>query len=388
MIHHSNRPSTRKVIRIMTLSLAAGMLLSACSSISGKRDEKLRILEMRENVPPPYVDPAVSSERPALGKRAADSHWETVKPPVMKIEPVQPVVVNRPPPPLPQVVVKPEPIVQPVPVKIVEQPRIPLQTKTHAPPPPLPDTSKVSPLKYTVKKGDTLWDIARSYGVTTKELAAENNLKTSDILKIDTVLVIPPGGKFVPLEKRPMIAAQPSPASGKARKITKMPIPQSGKHIVKKGDTLWDIGRIYGIDHKKIKQANNLKSDMLHPGQVLVLTEAKSASQSSRPPVAAVTTTPSKAPQATPNEAKPEIVDKGERSGSASPETTVDTPATATDVQLSNLPHYVSDGDTLQSIAEMYGSKTQWILKENPGISEDADLKEGIEIQVPCPDLK
>ena len=46
------------------------------------------------------------------------------------------------------------------------------------------------------------------------------------------------------------------------------------KYTVQKGDTLWDIARMYsGVSVSKIKQLNNLKSNTLKPGSKLVIPE-------------------------------------------------------------------------------------------------------------------
>lgn len=42
-------------------------------------------------------------------------------------------------------------------------------------------------------------------------------------------------------------------------------------YLVKSGDTLYKISLQYGTNANAIKQANNLKSDMIYPGQVLVI---------------------------------------------------------------------------------------------------------------------
>jgi hypothetical protein len=51
--------------------------------------------------------------------------------------------------------------------------------------------------------------------------------------------------------------------------------------------------------------------------------------------------------------------------------------------QLKLLPHYCDPGDTLDGIAIMYDSKKEWILKANPTVKTDADLKKGMKISVP-----
>ena len=45
-------------------------------------------------------------------------------------------------------------------------------------------------MKYTVKRGDTLWGISNQYGVNVSDLAKINNV-TADTLKVGMVLTIP-----------------------------------------------------------------------------------------------------------------------------------------------------------------------------------------------------
>lgn len=95
---------------------------------------------------------------------------------------------------------------------------------------------------YTVKKGDSLWLIANKYGTTIDELKNANNLK-SNTLYIGQTLIIP--------EKKE-----------NTNKIS---------YVVKKGDSLWLIANKYDTTVEKIKSTNNLKSNTLSIGQVLVI---------------------------------------------------------------------------------------------------------------------
>lgn len=95
---------------------------------------------------------------------------------------------------------------------------------------------------YTVKKGDSLWLIANKYGTTVDELKNANNLK-SNTLSIGQTLIIP--------EKNEGTS-----------KIS---------YVVKKGDSLWLIANKYDTTVEKIKSTNNLKSNTLSIGQVLVI---------------------------------------------------------------------------------------------------------------------
>ena len=95
---------------------------------------------------------------------------------------------------------------------------------------------------YTVKKGDSLWLIANKYGTTVDELKNANGLK-SNTLSIGQTLIIP--------EKKESTSEI--------------------SYVVKKGDSLWLIANKYDTTVEKIKSTNNLKSNTLSIGQVLVI---------------------------------------------------------------------------------------------------------------------
>ena len=93
---------------------------------------------------------------------------------------------------------------------------------------------------YVVKSGDSLYSIARKFGITVDALKSANK-KTSNLLSIGEVLVIPT-------------------ASSTAKTYT-----------VKSGDSLWKIATTYGVSINALKQANALTSDLLSIGQKLVI---------------------------------------------------------------------------------------------------------------------
>ena len=99
-------------------------------------------------------------------------------------------------------------------------------------------SENVDYLTYTVKKGDTLYGIAKTYGVSVEQIKSLNNL-TSDILKIGDVLKIP------------------------AKNV------ETTSYIVKKGDTLYGIAKAYNITVDELINYNNLQSTVLQIGQVL-----------------------------------------------------------------------------------------------------------------------
>jgi spore germination protein len=54
------------------------------------------------------------------------------------------------------------------------------------------DTVVVPEIKiHVVKKGESLWVIARKYGVTVQDLVKANNIENKNIIKINQELIIP-----------------------------------------------------------------------------------------------------------------------------------------------------------------------------------------------------
>lgn len=95
-------------------------------------------------------------------------------------------------------------------------------------------------LTYTVKKGDTLYGISKQYDTSVDELKKLNNL-TSNTLSIGQQLLIP------------------------TMEVV------TDTYVVKKGDTLYSIAREYNTDVNTLKELNNLTSDVLSIGQILLL---------------------------------------------------------------------------------------------------------------------
>ena len=100
---------------------------------------------------------------------------------------------------------------------------------------------------YTVKKGDSLYSIANKYNTTVDELKRINNL-TSNTLSIGQVLKLP---------------------SDKASNVEKEE--NTISYTVQKGDSLYSIARKYSTTIDKIKDLNNLTTNLLSIGQVLLI---------------------------------------------------------------------------------------------------------------------
>ena len=100
---------------------------------------------------------------------------------------------------------------------------------------------------YIVKKGDSLYSIANKYNTTVDELKRINNL-TSNILSIGQVLKLP-SDKVSNVEKEENTIS----------------------YTVQKGDSLYSIARKYSTTIDKIKDLNNLTTNLLSIGQVLLI---------------------------------------------------------------------------------------------------------------------
>ena len=146
---------------------------------------------------------------------------------------------------------------------------------------------------YTVKAGDTLYSIANKYGLTVSELEQLNNL-TSDVLSIGQILnvsnsitptpsntyTVKSGDSLYSIAKQYGITVDAlKSANGKTSNLLSIgevliiPTTNSSSitYTVKSGDSLWKIATNYGISVNALKQANNLTSNLLSIGQVLII---------------------------------------------------------------------------------------------------------------------
>lgn len=112
---------------------------------------------------------------------------------------------------------------------------------------PVTGNAKVKPIEtkaitHTVVSGDYLGKIAAKYKVSVADIKHENNLR-SDVLKLGQKLTITLNIRDLPVRK----------------------------HTVKRGEYLGKIASEYGVSVQTVRRANNLRSDSLAVGQVLVI---------------------------------------------------------------------------------------------------------------------
>jgi len=113
-------------------------------------------------------------------------------------------------------------------------------------------------IRYTVKKGDTFWDIARDHRVSVRELAAWNGMAPGDPLLPGKELVI-----WSKADNASLLASASLRNRSMVRKVG---------YRVRKGDSLYAIANRFSVNVSDIAAWNGLNtSHYLQPGQSLVL---------------------------------------------------------------------------------------------------------------------
>ena len=97
---------------------------------------------------------------------------------------------------------------------------------------------------YTVRKGDSLWKVANDFNVSVNDIIDYNNLGTTN-LQIGQELLIPN-----------------NPKEENTNQVM---------YIVKPGDSLWSIAKKYNVSVSDLKGANNLNSNLVQIGQSLII---------------------------------------------------------------------------------------------------------------------
>ncbi|MGN0866530.1 MAG: LysM peptidoglycan-binding domain-containing protein [Oligosphaeraceae bacterium] len=354
--------------RIGTLSLCTALVcaLVGCRTSTPKPASPYTgIMSSRGSIPPAYEQiqtlPRASQELPAAPETAPQGVYSGIGEGNAFVAPspelenqVEVVEVESPLPPMEA----------PAATAAEEEP-----VKWTLPPVPqgeAPKAEAAGTLTYVVRGGDSLSRIAVAHGVKTADLLAANpQLSSPDKIQVGQTLTLPAGAKSPAAS-----SASPAPSTSGKKAIAREAIPEDGKYTVRSGDSLWLIARRFGVKTADLLRWNNLSSDKLKVGQVLVLKGAAA-------PAAPATPAAPAAPVAAPVEETAPAAPVEPAEVGIVPETTEEVP------QWTSISHAVNDGDTLSGIANIYEITVEALLQSNPQVKSDADLKPGMIVQVP-----
>lgn len=106
-------------------------------------------------------------------------------------------------------------------------------------------------IRYTVKRGDTLWGIAKKFGVTVSAVVNANNIRNPNLIYVGEVFIIPH-----------MTSAESS---------------RYTLYAVRRGDTLWGISRKFGTSINNIVALNGIENpNLIYAGEVFKIPSARS----------------------------------------------------------------------------------------------------------------
>lgn len=182
-----------------------------------------------------------------------------------------------------------------------------------AAPTPAPVTTHV------VVEGDTLWDLAATYGTSVGEIQRANGLTAAGIIRIGATLTIPGAVTALPVPTTAPAAAQST-------------------YIVVSGDTLWSIANRFGTSVAQIAKDNGIADpSLIRLGQRLTVPGGSSAAA---------------------------------------------TATVATSVTSASSTYVVVRGDTLSGIATRFGSSVAAISAAN-GLTNPSIIRTGQTLTIP-----
>ena len=112
-------------------------------------------------------------------------------------------------------------------------------------------TKSPDAIRYTVKRGDTLWGIAKKFGVTVSAVVKANNIRNPNLIYVGEVFIIP------------------HMTSAESFEYT--------LYTVRRGDTLWGISRKFGTSINSIVALNGIKNpNLIYAGEVFKIPSARS----------------------------------------------------------------------------------------------------------------
>jgi membrane-bound lytic murein transglycosylase D len=115
---------------------------------------------------------------------------------------------------------------------------------------------------HVVRRGDTLWAVARRSGMDVKTLARMNNMQPGDTLR---------AGQKLKLTSTAASSSSRSKLTASASTVSTSTASGPVTYVVRAGDTLYAIAKLFQVTVKQITAWNDLSHSAIKPGQKLTI---------------------------------------------------------------------------------------------------------------------
>lgn len=134
-------------------------------------------------------------------------------------------------------------------------------------------TQSEGTIEYVVQRRETLYSLAKRYGVKVDDIIAVNPQLKKSKLRAGDVILIPSGERDEPKEEKE-IKEENEDKSGVKEQTAESEIvkPTDQRiHIISKGETLFSLGRQYGVSVEELQAANPVVSQNMPIGAELII---------------------------------------------------------------------------------------------------------------------
>jgi murein DD-endopeptidase MepM/ murein hydrolase activator NlpD len=123
---------------------------------------------------------------------------------------------------------------------------------------------------HTIGPGETLWDIARTYGLSTQQIMEQNALQPKDSRRLRA-------GRQLTLSGTTRSAALSAKSAGELGNAPLPSVSDGTYHVLKSGESLWTLSRMYDVPLEAIMTRNGFSEDIhghLQIGQAIAIPSA------------------------------------------------------------------------------------------------------------------
>ncbi|MBI5500581.1 MAG: LysM peptidoglycan-binding domain-containing M23 family metallopeptidase [Deltaproteobacteria bacterium] len=113
-------------------------------------------------------------------------------------------------------------------------------------------------VEHVVQEGETLWDIAMSYGVSVDAILRANHLRADRVRRLSKGRVLRIPGVSAPVA---VLDAAARAEAQRAARAALPPLEDGAYHFVGSGETLWEIARTYGKTVDELSERNGFTDD-------------------------------------------------------------------------------------------------------------------------------